>query len=744
MDIQEKLKNQSDSPKKRDEEPSSNPCEQPQKNFEIQHIEQGAKLSTEISEQPQETSEQGAKQSTEIEISEQPQETSEQGAKQPTEQGAEQLQEISEHPKEISEQGAKQSPEISEQPQETSEQGAKQPTQQGAEQPKEISEQPKESTEQPKEMPEGNEPIPSAYEQGANQTNQEPEKTSGQPTLEITRAKPRKINTLEQLAIASEQESFAIAAAKKHVATNKKSVRNPKKEKSRERIEGESSKKSVGNPKKVKVLNKEKVEKKKKIENKRKRETKTDYNYEEVMNLDDDEDVVLDDEDRLGVRVGHLKFMRFVKHLSPPQKELVVQMGFGYILNLNLPQNDQKFCAWLVKSFEENSCTLYLPYNKSIEICEEDVEVVYGIPRGDKIVKEVEEVAESNDEEEEESLLTRWRKAYCITSGSPKTHLILGKYEPEEEEEEKEKKIGKKTATKIVPIEKNMGEANEIFVIDFIVLAVNCLMKCSQSIHCHYKFLHSFRDCYEIKEFNWCKYVLDSLIDTSSDWKNNTKGFYKGPLPLIMLFYFDRVQRKNISPPRTPPLICVWNKDMVYERMKLENKGYGLGTVLPRILQRPDEHQENVPQKTDKEHFMEEFIDLAKTLGGYLSKMAEKLNHAKELFPNNRLFKAVEEFIQKKLKEPSNEEMFGTESFLNALDEVDREYLKREAEKPAKGKQKVRDSFDPNEPWNLRIHGTPTPSPQQHEIIGGSRMKNNLDLGKGPSSGVREEFYMFV
>uniref|UniRef100_A0A803MH64 Arf-GAP domain-containing protein n=1 Tax=Chenopodium quinoa TaxID=63459 RepID=A0A803MH64_CHEQI len=53
---------------------------------------------------------------------------------------------------------------------------------------------------------------------------------------------------------------------------------------------------------------------------------------------------------------------------------------------------------------------------------------------------------------------------------------------------------------------------------------------------------------------------------------------------------------------------------MVYKRMKLENKGYGLGTVLPRILQRPEEQQENVPEKTDKEHFMEEFIDLAETL----------------------------------------------------------------------------------------------------------------------------------
>ncbi|XP_021754434.1 uncharacterized protein LOC110719750 [Chenopodium quinoa] len=173
------------------------------------------------------------------------------------------------------------------------------------------------------------------------------------------------------------------------------------------------------------------------------------------------------------------------------------------------------------------------------------------------------------------------------------------------------------------------------------------------------------------------KYVFDRNFVRNEDkiLPNDVFGHMK-------LTYFDRLQRKSIVTTRTPPLNSVWNKEMVHERMKLERKNYGLGTMLPRIqIQRAAEEQENVPEKTEKEHFMEEFIDLAKALSGYLSKMVEKLNHAKELFPNNLLSKTMEEFIEKKLKEPSilsqDEEVFGTKFFLGALDEVEREYSKR-------------------------------------------------------------------
>uniref|UniRef100_A0A803LXS2 Uncharacterized protein n=1 Tax=Chenopodium quinoa TaxID=63459 RepID=A0A803LXS2_CHEQI len=162
--------------------------------------------------------------------------------------------------------------------------------------------------------------------------------------------------------------------------------------------------------------------------------------------------------------------MTFASNLSPSQNQAIIDMGFGALLDVNLPQNDQSFSAWLMHCFEENSRTLYLPYNKSIVVCEEDVEVVYGIPRGEKEVKEVE------DEEQEETPLTRWRKYWGVVSGSPKTHNVLKKYESEEEKEKKmeimKAKMNKrKLEMNTEPAKVNNGEVDEIFIIDFIVLA---------------------------------------------------------------------------------------------------------------------------------------------------------------------------------------------------------------------------------------------------------------------------------
>uniref|UniRef100_A0A803LKR4 Uncharacterized protein n=1 Tax=Chenopodium quinoa TaxID=63459 RepID=A0A803LKR4_CHEQI len=194
------------------------------------------------------------------------------------------------------------------------------------------------------------------------------------------------------------------ASSSKSTAKDQQNKQNSKTQKNNEKDGGVKEKETL-KTEKVKVekgKQSEKVDgvKNEKAHKKRKRDANEDVH--EVVKLADAED--LDDYGKLQVRVGHFKFMTFVSNLSPSQKQAIIDMGFGALLDVNLPQNDQSFSAWLMHCFEENSRTLYLPYNKSIVVCEEDVEVVYGIPRGEKEVKEVE------DEEQEETPLTRWRK----------------------------------------------------------------------------------------------------------------------------------------------------------------------------------------------------------------------------------------------------------------------------------------------------------------------------------------------
>uniref|UniRef100_A0A803MBQ3 Uncharacterized protein n=1 Tax=Chenopodium quinoa TaxID=63459 RepID=A0A803MBQ3_CHEQI len=137
----------------------------------------------------------------------------------------------------------------------------------------------------------------------------------------------------------------------------------------------------------------------------------------------------------------------------------------------------------MLKHFEENSSTLYLPFKKSVEINEQDIQIVYGVPRGKKIVYEKEP---NKAEEEDEDLeivtpLMRWREMWGCKTGSPRTQWIFEKYESEEEKKIKRDQQAlhkrKYVTGDIESKEKNTGEATEMFKIDFLVLAVNSMMK---------------------------------------------------------------------------------------------------------------------------------------------------------------------------------------------------------------------------------------------------------------------------
>ncbi|XP_021774212.1 uncharacterized protein LOC110738152 [Chenopodium quinoa] len=247
---------------------------------------------------------------------------------------------------------------------------------------------------------------------------------------------------------------------------------------------------------------------------------------------------------------------------------------------------------------------------------------------------------------------------------------------------------------------------NEDFITNFLVVAVNALIKCIQNNRCHYKFLYSTMHKENIKNLNWCQYVFDSLIKNHVDWrKQSSKGFYKGPLQFLMLFYFDRVQRLGKKPPRTIPIISVWKRDMVLERIKNELElGLGKGKILPRIVEEAE---------ISPEIFMNDFIDVVIETGRSLSKLSSKLLKAKEIFPENDLVKKVVEVMGKVAREQSilsqDEEIYGSEDFLNAIAEAKREFFKAaDMEKNKKGKQK-KEEFNINKAFSL---GLTPPSPQ--------------------------------
>ncbi|XP_056689464.1 uncharacterized protein [Spinacia oleracea] len=282
---------------------------------------------------------------------------------------------------------------------------------------------------------------------------------------------------------------------------------------------------------------------------------------------------------KTGVRVNHTAFMEWVPKLTENQRNTIQEIGLGPLLTVNLPQNDQAFCYWLLDQYEEYSSTLYLPRGNTIRLEVDDVHIVYGLQMGGRRIIESKF---DHDTEEYKNFLTEWRRTWNIRTGAPSVSKIIKRYTTE---------VG------------FIGcEPHDNFMTDFLVVAVNIFTKSSQSTQANYRFLLSMMDRNEIRNLDWCEYVLLSLDATVEDWKQNKTTFFKGPLPFLQLFYFDRVMKKRVEQPRTFPLISTWTKKMVKDRIIEERKGYGLGRILDKIeLPEPEVPQENVPHNVQGE-----------------------------------------------------------------------------------------------------------------------------------------------
>ncbi|XP_021733013.1 uncharacterized protein LOC110699807 [Chenopodium quinoa] len=109
---------------------------------------------------------------------------------------------------------------------------------------------------------------------------------------------------------------------------------------------------------------------------------------------------------------------------------------------------------------------------------------------------------------------------------------------------------------------------------------------------------------------------------------------------------------------------------------------------------------------------MNEFASMVQEVGASLARLSTKLVKAKELFPGNQLVKKVDEVLGKMAREPSIlsqvEEIFGSEDFLNAIAQIEKELMEAsEAERKKIGNEK---EYDIRKAFNLGCNLTP-PTP---------------------------------
>ena len=123
--------------------------------------------------------------------------------------------------------------------------------------------------------------------------------------------------------------------------------------------------------------------------------------------------------------------MKLVENLTEEKKEVVRRIWFGALLNLQYPPSNVGFHMSLIKSFDHNSSTVLLPMNNKFDINEDDVEPVFGLPRGNENIVEPATLSYSP---EFKNFLTRWREFWCLKEdkGSPSINKMIKRYTNEE------------------------------------------------------------------------------------------------------------------------------------------------------------------------------------------------------------------------------------------------------------------------------------------------------------------------
>ncbi|XP_056686376.1 uncharacterized protein [Spinacia oleracea] len=300
-------------------------------------------------------------------------------------------------------------------------------------------------------------------------------------------------------------------------------------------------------------------------------------------------------EHKLNVRQTAQMLMRFLKGISSDKpinrakQQAITELGFGSFLNLDIPPNVNPFPYELLSHF--NSSTRALDLQKSsLHITIGDIYLVYGIPiGGDQVI----ELTDETDPAVKKVFSDFW-KYWDVQSGCPKLVKMI------------EKLI--KETTKV----------DDNWKRSFLVVVVNTMIKSTTNISPNFKFLASTVNLNRVRNLNWCHYAYTSLLTAAKYWNEDRSRWFAGPLPFLMVCYFDRVQIEKEYPPRSFPIIKCWSRQMISSRVKHDNEcGFGHGIILDRIESPPEliqyrrdilleKEQEEPPQPQQEEQEQEQ------------------------------------------------------------------------------------------------------------------------------------------
>jgi len=175
-------------------------------------------------------------------------------------------------------------------------------------------------------------------------------------------------------------------------------------------------------------------------------------------------------------------------HLTPEQRKMIEDAGFGGLLKIACHTFPLKFCGWLLQRFDTDDCELVIKGRGRIPVTSESVHRVLGIPNSGGDVKyglDADSIAFMTDK-----------------------FGVSGRYSPT-----------------IVSIEKSlkaMKSADEHFLRTFMVFVISSFLCPTTGLRISPRCFPPLVDIGSIRELNWCKFVVERLRKSVSAYGRRT------------------------------------------------------------------------------------------------------------------------------------------------------------------------------------------------------------------------------
>ncbi|KAG6424268.1 hypothetical protein SASPL_114683 [Salvia splendens] len=205
---------------------------------------------------------------------------------------------------------------------------------------------------------------------------------------------------------------------------------------------------------------------------------------------------------RLLVKRKPLFFVDAVSQLNEAQINSVKEMGFESVLHYRIDYIPSRLAFCLLKSFDEEKCMIKLCNGKKIHITEEDVELVYGFPRGDI--------------------------AYCREKWKSNVPFMR---ELAEQCDTKPANVNHKAVEQLMLADQEGGPQ---FKRLFLALLESALIEPSTCGMIKSKIGEIVDDLDNVRNINWCSYTISVLKFAMKNWSKTEKNAFAGPLPFLM------------------------------------------------------------------------------------------------------------------------------------------------------------------------------------------------------------------